>query len=91
MISFKDLTLSEVRGAEIPGGRSPVATAFCTVAPNTRISSVWNLFRVTLLAPRILGWLLDFFENLNTPLLRGLCAGLLQTRFQYGHMDRETE
>jgi hypothetical protein len=42
--------------------RSHVAwlTKFCTVASNICGSSVWNLLLVTLLASRILGWLLDF-------------------------------
>ena len=30
-------------------------------------SSVWNLHYVTVLAPRILRWLLDFLENFYTP------------------------
>jgi hypothetical protein len=35
-----------------------------TVASNVCGSSVWNLLRVTLLAPRILRWFLDFLEDL---------------------------
>jgi hypothetical protein len=39
-------------------------TKFCTVGPNICCSSAWKLLHVTLPAPRILRWLLDFFENL---------------------------
>ena len=38
------------------------ATKFITVAPNACGYSVWNLLHVTLLAPRIFRWLLDFGE-----------------------------
>jgi len=40
-----------------------MATKFCTFAPNIRGSSVWNLLRVTLLEPRILWWLPDFWKT----------------------------
>jgi hypothetical protein len=45
------------------GCTNPVAraTKLSTVAPNICGSSVWNFLHVTLLAPRILRWLLDFF------------------------------
>jgi len=33
-------------------------TNFCTVTPDIYVSSVWNLLQVTILAPRILRWLL---------------------------------
>ena len=36
------------------------ASILCTVARNVRGSSAWNLLHVTLLAPRIFRWLLDF-------------------------------
>jgi len=39
-----------------------VATGFCTMAPNISGFSVGNLLHVTLLAPRILRWLLDFWK-----------------------------
>jgi hypothetical protein len=35
-------------------------TEFCTVTPSACGSSVWNLLHLTVLAPRILRWLLDF-------------------------------
>jgi len=44
-----------------------VATKFCTVAPNIFGSSVWDMLHVMLLAPRILRWLLDFW-NIYAPL-----------------------
>lgn len=44
-------------------------TKFYTVAPIIWGSSTWNLLRVTLLFPRILSWLLSFFENLWTPVV----------------------
>ena len=37
---------------------------FSTVVPNICGSSVWNFFRITLLAPRIVGWLLNFWKIL---------------------------
>ena len=40
-----------------------MATTFCTVAPNIWGPSVWNLLHVTILAPRILRWLLDFWKT----------------------------
>jgi hypothetical protein len=42
-------------------------TKFCTVAPNICGSSVWNFLHVTILVPRILRWLLNFFGNLCSP------------------------
>ena len=47
-----------------------VATQFCTVVPNICGSSVWNFLHVTILAPRILRWLLDFWK---------ICAPMLHT------------
>jgi hypothetical protein len=41
------------------------ATKFVTVAPNICGPSVWNLLHVTLLAPRILKWLLHFWKIYN--------------------------
>jgi hypothetical protein len=37
-------------------------TEFLTVVPNIGGLSVWNLLHVTVLAPRILRWLLDFWQ-----------------------------
>jgi hypothetical protein len=42
------------RGAQIAGD--------CTMASNICGSSAWNLLRVTLLPPRSLNWLLDFWK-----------------------------
>jgi hypothetical protein len=46
-----------------PGRQAAMATNFCKVAPNICGSYEWNLFDVTLLAPRIFRWLLDFWKN----------------------------
>ena len=51
-----------------PGRQLASATKFCMVATNICGPSVWNLLLVTLLAPRILRRLLDFW-NICTPLL----------------------
>jgi len=37
-----------------------MATRFCMVVSNIWGSSAWNLLHITLLAPRILRWLLEF-------------------------------
>jgi hypothetical protein len=42
------------------GSQVAVATKFCTVTRNICGRSVWNLLRVTLLAPRILRFLVNF-------------------------------
>jgi hypothetical protein len=38
-----------------------MATKFCTVVPIVCGTSVWSLHYVTLLVPRIMRWLLDFW------------------------------
>jgi hypothetical protein len=38
------------------------ATEFWTMAPNTCGASIWTWFRITLLASRILRWLLNFWK-----------------------------
>ena len=43
-----------------PGRQVARAMKFCAVAPNLRAASVWNLLHITLLARRILMWLLGF-------------------------------
>jgi hypothetical protein len=50
----------EAEGVRVPGARSP---ELCTVALSICRSSIWNLFHVTLLAHRILRWLLDFLKT----------------------------
>ena len=47
---------------QIRGANSPwvVAITFCTMAPNISGSSEWTLLHITILAPRIFKWLLDF-------------------------------
>jgi len=46
------------------------ATKFCTVAPNICGPSFWNMLHVTLLVPRILRWLLDFWTVCTIQALR---------------------
>lgn len=38
------------------------AVKFCTLAPTLCEASVWNVFHVTDLAPRIFRWLVDFWQ-----------------------------
>jgi hypothetical protein len=52
--------------------KNPRETKFCTVVPHICGSSVWNLLRVTLQAPRILRRLPDFWK-ICTPLLDIMC------------------
>jgi len=47
-----------------------VATTFCTVAPNIYGPLFWDLLCVTLLVPRILMWLLDFWTFCTLQSLR---------------------
>jgi len=51
----------------IPGRLFALASTLCLVAPIICGSSVWNLLHVTLLAPRILTWPLDFWKNFFIP------------------------
>jgi hypothetical protein len=45
-----------------PGRQVARATKFCTMATNIFLSSLWNVHRATLLAPKILRRLLDFWK-----------------------------
>jgi hypothetical protein len=49
------------------------ANTFCWVAPNTCGSSKWSLFHVTILASRILRFLLDFWKSFAPLLLGCVC------------------
>jgi hypothetical protein len=40
---------------------------FCIVPSATHGFSVWNLLHVTLLAPEILRWFIDFLKYMHTP------------------------
>lgn len=42
-----------IRGAQIPGARLPGRIIFCTVAPDIRGSSRWNLLQGTPVVPEI--------------------------------------
>jgi hypothetical protein len=50
------------QGYKYPGRQDVMASEFCTVVPNICGPSVWNLLDVTLLAARILKWLLGFWK-----------------------------
>ena len=50
-----------MHGCTNPGRQVARTTIYFVVPPNICGSSVWNLLHVTLLEPRILKWLLDFF------------------------------
>ena len=54
----------------IPKRQVAEATELCTAGPNIFGSSMWNLLYSTLLAPRILRWLLDFWK-ISAPLAAG--------------------
>ena len=57
-----------IQGCTNLGRHATVATASFTLASNMCGSSVWNLLHVTLLAPRILRWLQNFWK-IYAPLL----------------------
>jgi hypothetical protein len=58
-----------------PGHQVARATEFCSVAPNVLKSLEWNLVRVTLLALRVLRWLLDFWNIwVLLAYIHGLCV-----------------
>jgi hypothetical protein len=63
---FRDISgISDIgnsRGVQIPGGQVFRMTTCCAVKPNVSVSSVWNLLHVTILAQRILRWLLGFLK-----------------------------
>ena len=62
------------QGCTNPVDQVMVVTKFCTVASNVCGRSVWYLLHVTLLALRILRWLLDFWR---------ICAPLLKYTFLF--------
>jgi len=70
------------------------ATDFCTVEPDVRGSSEWYLLLVTLLVPRILSWLLDFWK-IRGPSIRlsreFLCSLLLHVGMMLYMGRREIE
>jgi hypothetical protein len=62
MDGYISLSYSD-QGCTTPGRLVAVRTEFCTVAPNVRGSSVWNSLHVTLRAPGILRFLVDFMRT----------------------------
>jgi hypothetical protein len=67
----------EAERARDAGARQP---ELCTVALSVCGSSIWNLLHVTLLAHRILRWLLDFWK---------ICGHLLWSHNKLEHKWRE--
>lgn len=53
-------------GLHMLGARPTGRLNFCTMLPNICGSLLWILLHVTLLAPNVLWWLLDFWKNLCT-------------------------
>jgi hypothetical protein len=51
-----------VQGGTYPERQVSQVIEFCAVTPNICVSSVWNLFHVTLLVPTILRWLPNFWK-----------------------------
>jgi len=58
---IKDDKMYRTQGWTKPGRQFALVTKFTTIALNIFESSVWILFLITLQAPVILSWLLDFF------------------------------
>jgi hypothetical protein len=50
-------------GHTFTGCQGTTASKFCSVAPSTCGSSLCDFLHVARLTPRILRWLVDFFEN----------------------------
>ena len=65
-MTFSDFSSSVKAGVPNTRQQFAVATKFRAVAPGICGPSVWNSIHGTLLAPRILRWLLDFGGNLCT-------------------------
>jgi hypothetical protein len=61
--NFKQLMY--IRGAQILGNMF-LHVKFCIVLPDTHWFSVWNLVYVTIVAPGILKWMIDFLEYMLT-------------------------
>jgi len=67
------------QGCTNRGHQVAVAIKLCTLTPNICGPSVRNLLRVTLLAPIILNWRLDFWK---------ICAPVQLVNFPYTGLDR---
>ena len=66
------LALIAIRSPERPARRQSILCAVCTVASNICGFSVCDLRHVTFLAPKIVGWFLDFCKTCAPPDY-GLC------------------
>jgi hypothetical protein len=51
------------QGSTYPWHQVAQRTIFCTVALNIFGFSVWSLFQVSILAPKIFRWFLDFWKT----------------------------
>ena len=71
LLTYLDIRVVLTQGCPNPGRQVAPPEKFGTVAPNICGPAVCNLLHVTLLAPRILRWLLDFWKNLWIPELTG--------------------
>jgi len=69
-----------------PGRRAAMTTVLCAAAPNICGSSGRNLLHVTLLAPRNLRRILDFWTNLYKPvLIYGVPEVVSRQRYESDH------
>lgn len=64
---LQGMTYHKTWDTQILAARSP---KFYTLMPNICGSSVWNMLHVTLLRPRILRWLLEFWQICENPCRR---------------------
>ena len=54
------------QGCTYPWHQVAQRTIFCMLAPNICGSSIWNLFHVSVLAPKTFRWFLDFWKTYRT-------------------------
>lgn len=78
IIYLKSLYSSPQQGCTNSGCHITLVIKFCTMVPNICGSSMRNLLHVTILAPKILRWLLDFLTICATHVcsIKILCAHL---------------
>ena len=81
------------QGCTNPGCNVARVTIFCAVAPNITGSTVRNWLPVTLLLPRILRKLLDFWKNMCTPAKDNHVPSRKRTveRYFITYNDQQTE
>ena len=76
IVTYQKTRILVSRGAHIPGIKPPVRLNFVRRPLIFWGFPVWNLLRVSLLAPRILRWLLEVSK---------VCGFLLQSLLVYGY------